>query len=156
MADENKVKGATVVYVDGKTVGVNVSGAKEEEGPRKGKLVTERVIDLREAQTLTGYAEGADRKTAVPIKPAQINPGDKLSAGWAATPAGTACPTSVTVTHATAPAPGGPPLTMKHVPAQTHAPAPVQTGDDGSTDDADKTDHGPRLTTTHPTARKHK
>lgn len=108
MPDALKVKQATVVHIDGRSVGVNESGATETEGPRKGRLVVERTINLRNA-TIHAYAEGADRSTSKVVSPAQIRPGDKISAGWAANPAGAASPTNATVVQVKDPQLPGPP-----------------------------------------------
>lgn len=97
-----KVKGATVTFVEGKTVGYNAKGTKEEaDGPNKGKLKTEGTVDLREA-VIRGYKEGDKPDTSVVIKPAQIRPGDKISAGWGkgTDPNTVPRPTSATVVHA--------------------------------------------------------
>ena len=99
-----KLKEATVVAVDGRRVVTNVTGktvqaaaAGQPPNPNEGRLVPEFTVDLREAQTIMMYEEGQPRGSARPIRPAEIRPGDKISAGWADRPSGAAMPNSATV-----------------------------------------------------------
>lgn len=127
MADskqDNKVKGGTVVYTDGRRIGVNTSGEKVGgTGPDKDRLKDDVVLDARSAQINIKKADGSAARGHL----SDIRPGDKISAGWVPTDQGN-FPTSMTVTRTGDEPASGPVLKLGAPYGSEHGPQAIQTG----------------------------
>jgi hypothetical protein len=135
-ANDSKVKGGTVVYLEGSRIGVNTSGEKVGgNGPDKDNLRADHVLDASAAKVFFRGPDGAARANSPGLAPGnnglghltEIKNGDKISAGWVQTTHGAKVPTSITVTTQEG-APVQPVFNLPGPLGSEHGPQAVQTG----------------------------